>query len=72
MTVKQITRIHTSACPLCKKTSIVRVPTEALERYKKGAYIQDAFPMLTEDERELIMTGMHQSCWDLMISLEDD
>lgn len=66
------TQIHTAACQICRKTSIVHAPTEGVELYRKGVHVQDAFPTLSADERELIMTGIHQSCWDLMISLEDD
>lgn len=50
-------------CPVCLKPSSVFVPFDALERYRNGALIQDAMHMLTDDEREIFMTGIHEQCW---------
>ena len=58
---------------LIKKTScisgIVRVmdlPITEIEwgRYTRGALIQDAFPLLTNDQREFILTGITPEEWD--------
>jgi len=35
-----------------------------LVAYQDGAYIQDAFPYLTVDQRELILTGMTEEMWN--------
>lgn len=50
-------------CPFCGSYNVVRVPYESLEKYEGGALIQDAFPMLTPDEREIILTGICADCW---------
>lgn len=34
------------------------------ERWANGVMIQDAFPMLTADEREFILTGITPEEWD--------
>ena len=34
-----------------------------LVAYQDGAHIQDAFPYLTADQRELILTGMTDEMW---------
>jgi hypothetical protein len=34
-------------------------------------HIQDAFPDLSVDDRELIKTGIHPWCWDIMMDEED-
>jgi hypothetical protein len=44
------------------------VPDAQLEAYRQGALIQEAFPSLTVEEREMLLTGMNQACWDRMIS----
>jgi len=38
--------------------------------YHKGALIQDAFPFLTADEREFLMTGITKSEWNEIFSEE--
>ena len=35
-----------------------------LAAYEDGALIQDAFPYLTADQRELILTGMTDEMWN--------
>jgi hypothetical protein len=57
---------------VCKRTSVLQVPTEGLAAYNAGALIQDAFPTLTVDEREMLMTGTHPDCWDSMFPEEED
>ena len=36
--------------------------------WKKGALIQNAFPMLNADEREFLMTGMTPDDWSSVVS----
>jgi hypothetical protein len=43
-----------------------------LELYQDGMLIQDAFPMLSVDEREFIMTGLTPEIWDSMMHEEDE
>lgn len=51
-------------CPFCGGTSHLVVKTADLEKYEDGAMIQDAFPTMTPDDRELIKTGICPTCWD--------
>lgn len=37
---------------------------EGVKKYKEGALIQDAFPFLSPDEREFLLTGITSSEWD--------
>lgn len=39
----------------------VTVPGPALFKYRQGAMMQDAFPMLTPQQREFLITGMYDS-----------
>jgi hypothetical protein len=36
----------------------------------KGMFVQDAFPMLSSDEREFLMTGLTQEQWAKLFPLE--
>jgi hypothetical protein len=48
------------------------VPDDAALRYYNGATIQSAFPMLSADERELLISGLHSECWERLMALYDE
>jgi hypothetical protein len=64
-------RYVTARCPLCLKRSVLDVDEVKLLAWEKGRHIQDAFPELTEGQRELIKTGTHPACWDEMLGDEE-
>lgn len=51
-------------CKLCGETNFVTVYQQDLEDYKQGKSVLEAFPYLTPDERELIISGTCKTCWD--------
>lgn len=62
-----------TVCPLCGKERRLTLKGSKAAEYKKGkvAYeagykIQDAFPSFTPSEREFILTGICDECWDSM------
>ena len=62
-----------TVCPFCGKKHKLVFNGAKADEYKKGrtAYeagyrIQDAFPTFTASEREFILTGICDSCWDNM------
>lgn len=62
------TVILVRVCPFCGKE--VRKEVDAREfydgmyAYENGAMLQNAFPSFTPEVREMIKTGICQSCWD--------
>lgn len=47
-------------CPVCKRGSDITLRgSDYFAYFQRGAYIQDAFPYLTPEEREVMMTGLH-------------
>lgn len=56
----------TSACPVCKKERSVTVNKADYERWERGECVQYAFPYLSDDEREMFVTGICAECWDRM------
>ena len=64
--------VFTGPCVVTKKPVTVKVPAEGLFAYRSGAYIQDAFPNLTADEREFLMSGMSKEGWDKTFGGEDE
>ena len=52
-------------CPICGEIQQVEVDDDAYEKWKAGACIQDtALGLLSEDEREALISGICPECWD--------
>lgn len=52
----------TNGCWFCGQQSYVILLLAELTLWQEGALIQDAFPNLTPDERDLILLGIHPKC----------
>lgn len=52
------------ACVFCKKYHIIKVSEKGYKKWKAGELIQRALPKLSADERELLISGTCQECWD--------
>lgn len=63
--------LTTKPCPFCKVQHQVEVPLEGYAKFKDGAFVQDAFPHLTADERELLISGTCAGCWERYMRDED-
>ena len=57
-------------CPFCGKRQYVTVEQKDYDRYVKGEHAQKAFPYLTPAEREIIISGICEECWDKMFKRE--
>lgn len=63
----QVTRM----CPICGTKQQLVVDESAYKAWCSGMYIQDAFPDLNEDQREVLKTGICASCWDKMFKNQE-
>lgn len=50
-----------------ERTLDLDITTEELAAFNAGELVQRAFPRLTEDEREFVLTGMTHDEWEEMI-----
>lgn len=58
-------------CPNCMKQFVLTVPEQAYKAWaRKEAHIQDAMPMLSADERELLLSGLCPKCWNKLFGEE--
>ena len=53
------------------RTRLLDITEEQLDAYTRGALIQNAFPNLTDEEREFFMTGITRNEWIEMFSEEE-
>lgn len=65
--------IYTVPCMVCQRSEHVHLEKHKFDLWQTGEMIQTVFPELTEDERELLISGTHSECWDSMFAdAEDD
>ena len=50
-------------CPFCGKKQIVTVKSEDYDKWENGELVQIAFPYLTSNERETLITGICDNCF---------
>lgn len=51
-------------CPMCSSQEEIAVGGEDLFWYNQGKLMQEAFPYLTANQRERLMSGMCGKCYD--------
>jgi len=64
----------TTVCPECHSDKIIKVETRDWLKWNSGVYVQNAFPYLSPEDRESLITGYCGDCWDNLFSfgeLED-
>jgi hypothetical protein len=70
--VSNLITVTTPACQVCSKTSEFTLDDEKVDRWKAGAYIQDVWPHMTMNDRELLISGTHPKCWEELFAEEDE
>lgn len=61
-----------TTCPICKKDHPVNVRAEDYEAWQNGELVQNAFPYLSAEARELLITGICPDCWDSMFAEDEE
>lgn len=63
----------TATCVVCGIEKRITVDTDALWKYQVGYPVQECFPDMSADDRELFfISELCGNCWDAMINDEDD
>lgn len=62
-----------TVCPFCGRVNEVDVYEEDYYAWVGGEkLVQDAFPYLSAEEREMLISGICPSCWDSMFGCPTD
>ena len=59
-------------CPFCGKPHTVNVHAADWHAFEDGALVQDAFPYLSANERELLISGICPTCWNSMFGDDEE
>jgi hypothetical protein len=60
------------SCRICKTEHKMQAKAKDVDSYRNGAHVQDAFPYLSAGERELLISGICGTCFDKILSEDDD
>lgn len=70
---KEKYRILHEECRVCRKTYMIKVKEKDLVDFlQNGKHAQKAFPYLREGERELLISGTCDKCWDDFFGKEEE
>ena len=60
-------------CPICGEVNEVLVEySDYFAWYHDDLLVQEAFPYLSADDRELLITGICPTCWNHTFGMEDE
>lgn len=57
--------INTPPCPRCQRIKTLVVDKDQLTSWRNGMLIQRAFPKMSISDREALITGYCDDCWEL-------
>jgi uncharacterized protein (DUF169 family) len=60
------------SCPECGKSNSVKVDTAGYQAWASGEKIQVALPTLTIEQREILITGLDDACFQRITGGQDD
>lgn len=64
--------IISKLCDECERSIDLEVHVNDYRKYLGGAFVQDAFPYLSEGDRELLISGICGECFDNMFGNFDE
>ena len=60
-------------CMVCVSDTLIKLSDEAYHLYFiEDNYVQDVWPNLEPDLREIVISGTHPECWNSVFGNEDD
>lgn len=60
------------SCPFCGKAHEIYVNDIDYLDWQDGMLVQEAFPYLSADEREMLISGICKECWESMFGSDDE
>ena len=67
-----MTAVVAVPCRYCDTVHDLTVNVEGFVNWQAGQYIQDALPELSAGERELLISGTCDECWQRLFPEEDE
>ncbi|NCU28690.1 MAG: hypothetical protein EOM85_03420 [Candidatus Moranbacteria bacterium] len=62
---------YNTQCPVCGNIYTLNLEQSKVNRWKDGELVQNVFPELNDDERELLTSGVCKDCWGKIFADQD-
>ena len=60
-------------CMWCKTSpEVMMLDPDKLRRWNQGEHVQNVWPEMSAGDRELLISGTHDACWQAMFSEDED
>ena len=67
------TLLFRTTCPFCgEPAELTGLDPNAFAAWQSGVYVQNAFPGLSADQREILVSGTHGECFDQLFPEEEE
>jgi hypothetical protein len=66
-----MTEVRCPSCVVCGHREVLTLPADRVGEWRAGMLVQRAFPEMTVDDRELLISGTHPKCWKVLEGLSD-
>ena len=63
--------VKTKTCTVCGEYEVWNLDRQAVTKWQGGEYIQNAFPDMSAEDRELLISGTHPACWNKLFPEEE-
>lgn len=57
-------------CCFCDGSTAIVLDKDKFDRWLYGEWVQNVWPELSADDREMLVTGTHAECWDKLFEEE--
>jgi hypothetical protein len=64
--------VKTKPCCVCNEYEVWSLDRQLVERWQGGENIQRVFPDMSAEEREVLISGTHPACWDILFPKEGE
>ena len=60
-------------CPKCGKKNYIEMSDEQYQKYTEGSdLIQRIFPEMSPAQKEILITGICEDCWNKLFPIDED
>jgi len=59
-------------CRFCGGVTVIYVEQDRYVKWRNGGLVQDVWPELSPQGREMLVTGTHAECWNEMFPEEEE
>ena len=71
MEAGNLINVRTSPCIRCGTVHLLTLDKDKVRRWQGGEHVQNVFPEMTPGQRELLISGTCEQCFDILFRESD-